>query len=332
MPIRLSVMIRSRLVARNGMGRAISFAAIAPLMEPMASPVASAPPVAGWPTHDADQRRNHRGAGADDRGVSHEAQRICGGFRAWRSAVRGHLGPRCLHLDCQTKATISIGRRDTDQRSSDIASELSECGVAGGGIPTSRPISTPIGLVFRKWSTSDPERRAARSAPRRSRCPCRELGPGRLTRRGRAAQSDSPRCLMCDGSARRPSICTSLSSMAATKGSRLTPRRFRQISAASATTSSPSATIDDPAVPVDGEGKAAEDPGHQIEGERRLDRVQPHRSEAVVEVTRVRRRRVAARRARDERWRTGCRRSAGRARSAAPGSRGRRPPWRRRGW
>ena len=47
MPIRLRVMMRSRLVARNGMGSAINFAAIAPLIEPMARPVASAPPGAG---------------------------------------------------------------------------------------------------------------------------------------------------------------------------------------------------------------------------------------------------------------------------------------------
>ncbi len=45
-PIMLRVTIRSRLVARNGIGSEISLAARAPLIEPMASPVASAPP---WP-------------------------------------------------------------------------------------------------------------------------------------------------------------------------------------------------------------------------------------------------------------------------------------------
>ena len=44
MPIVLNVMIRSRLVARNGIGSAINRAASAPLIDPIASPVASAPP------------------------------------------------------------------------------------------------------------------------------------------------------------------------------------------------------------------------------------------------------------------------------------------------
>src|ERR1022692_757853 len=48
-PIMLRVTIRSRLVARNGIGSAIKRAASAPLIEPMARPVASAPPGPAWP-------------------------------------------------------------------------------------------------------------------------------------------------------------------------------------------------------------------------------------------------------------------------------------------
>ena len=196
MPIMLSVMMRSRLVARNGIGQRDQLGRHRPVdASRWQAPWRARPRTRDGRATMPDQRRDHRRTGADKRGVSHEAQRICGGCSGVEKRLpRSPLLPLpSLGLSNQGN-DINWASRHDPALASDVAPELGECGVAGGGDPDQQADQhAERAACAGSASTATPSSSGTISATAMRYAHAGELATRRLAGRRRAAQSASPR-------------------------------------------------------------------------------------------------------------------------------------------